>query len=362
MNYHKYKVCVYAICKNESKFVDRWYESVKEADEVYVLDTGSIDDSVAMLENYGVFVQKKEIVPWRFDVARNEALSMVPNDADICVCCDLDEVYEPGWRRKMEEVWASDTTRLRHIYNWKIVNDKPVVTFYYGKTHKRKGYMWIHPVHEILKYELGEEKIVTCDNIVLNHFPDYAKSRGEYLQLLELSVAEDPDDDRNMHYLGREYMYHNRFNEAIDTLIKHLALKKSTWQDERAASMRYIARCYRSLHRPNEAKLWYLKAIEEAPYLRDAYVEYATLLYELGEYTSAIHYLTLALTIKSHPMTYINEIFSWDYTIDNLLSCCYFFLGINDISLFYNERALKYDDKNEMLIKNHEIIKNTNEF
>ena len=28
---YKYKVCVYAICKNEEKFVDRWYESIKEA-------------------------------------------------------------------------------------------------------------------------------------------------------------------------------------------------------------------------------------------------------------------------------------------------------------------------------------------
>ena len=42
----KYKISVYAICKNEEKFVDRWYESMKEADEIYVLDTGSTDLSV----------------------------------------------------------------------------------------------------------------------------------------------------------------------------------------------------------------------------------------------------------------------------------------------------------------------------
>ena len=33
----KYKVCVYTICLNEEKFVDRWYESMREADEIYVL-------------------------------------------------------------------------------------------------------------------------------------------------------------------------------------------------------------------------------------------------------------------------------------------------------------------------------------
>ena len=31
----KNKVCVYAISKNEEKFAKRWYESMKEADEVY---------------------------------------------------------------------------------------------------------------------------------------------------------------------------------------------------------------------------------------------------------------------------------------------------------------------------------------
>ena len=36
-----YKICVYAICKNESKFIKRWYESIKGADYICVLDTGS---------------------------------------------------------------------------------------------------------------------------------------------------------------------------------------------------------------------------------------------------------------------------------------------------------------------------------
>ena len=46
------KIIVYAISKNESKFVNRWYNSMKEADEVYVLDTGStlINFDLMMLE------------------------------------------------------------------------------------------------------------------------------------------------------------------------------------------------------------------------------------------------------------------------------------------------------------------------
>ena len=356
---YKYKVCVYAICKNEEKFVDRWYESVKEADEIYVLDTGSTDNTVKKLTEHGVFVKIQEINPWRFDVARNKSLEMVPLDTDICVCIDLDEVYLPGWRTKLEIHWQENTTRARNTYNWYIKDGKPLVTFYYEKTHKRLGYSWIYPVHEVLKYNLGEEVIVTCDDIVLNHFPDNTKSRGSYLELLELSVKENPDDDRNRHYLGREYMYHHQWNEAIDTLINHLNLPKATWKDERAASMRFIARCYSNMDRLDEASLWYQKAIEEAPYLRDGYVEYAMLKYRMGKCDEVIYYLVRALKIKNHEKTYINEVFSYDYTIDNLLACAYYYLGMNDIALFFIDRALKYDKENEMLINNKKIIKNT---
>ena len=66
------------------------------------------------------------------------------------------------------------------------------------------------------------EKILTLDNITLNHYPDKTKSRKSYLPLLKLAVKEDPTNDRNMHYLGREYMYYNENDKAIKILKKHL--------------------------------------------------------------------------------------------------------------------------------------------
>ena len=356
MTKYMYKVCVYAICKNEEKFVDRWYGSMKEADEIYVLDTGSTDDTVSKLSELGVNVKSSVIDPWRFDVARNMAMEMIPEDTDICVCTDLDEVYESGWREKLENHWNDNTTRLRHIYNWKLVDGKPVVSFYYEKIHKRDGYKWTHPVHEVLKYDGNNEVFVTADDIVLNHYPDDSKSRGSYLPLLEMSVSEDPEDDRNMHYLGREYMYYQRWNDCIDTLIKHLNLKRATWKDERCASMRFIARSYINLNRYDEARIWLDKAMEEAPHLRDPFVEAGMLEYYQSNWLKVIEYLTKALCIKSHQRSYINEVFSWDYTIDNLLSVAYYNLGLYDISLFYIDRALEYDSSNEMLVNNRKII------
>ncbi len=51
------KICVYAICKNEEKGVDRWINSMKEADEIFVLDTGSTDKTVDKLKELGAIVK-----------------------------------------------------------------------------------------------------------------------------------------------------------------------------------------------------------------------------------------------------------------------------------------------------------------
>ena len=44
-----YRVCVYAICKNEAKFARRWMASMSEADDIVVLDTGSTDGTPELL-------------------------------------------------------------------------------------------------------------------------------------------------------------------------------------------------------------------------------------------------------------------------------------------------------------------------
>lgn len=353
-----YKICVYAIAKNESKFVKRWMESMKEADMVVVLDTGSTDDTVEQLKKYGATVVTKKIDPWRFDVARNESLKLVPEDVDICVCTDLDEVFKEGWRKILEESWNDNITKVKYHYNWHFDEDgKPDVTFYHEKIHKRKGYQWSHPVHETLQYKEGVEQVMILDEIVLNHYPDTMKSRKHYLPLLELAVKENPNDDRNIHYLGREYMYYQRWNDCIDTLIHHLELPNAVWKEERAASMRFISRSYIALKRIEEARMWLDKAIQEAPHLRDAYVERALLEYQVEDWEAVSKYCLAALQIKSNPKTYVNETFSFDHTVYDLLSLSSYYLGKYEAAYEYINKALALSPNNKRLLDNKEWIK-----
>ena len=355
----KLKIVVYAISKNESSFVDRWYESMKEADEIYVLDTGSTDDTVDKLKSHGINVKTEKIIHWRFDVARNKSLEMVPFDTDICVCTDLDEILETGWRKKLEDSW-NNSNRMRYKYNWSLDEyNKPIVTFLYEKIHDRHHYKWVYPVHEVLECSLDNEVVSTNDNIVLNHYPDKSKSRSSYLPLLELSVEENPNNDRNLHYLGREYMYYKEWNKSIETLIKHINLPSSTWKEERSASMRFISRCYLNLDRVEEARLWLQKAIKESPHQREGYVELALLEFNQKNFLKVIKNCIRAKRILKNEMIYINEPFCWDSTIDDLLSISYFNLGMKDEALFYIDKALEYDKTNERLIKNKEIFQSS---
>src|ERR1700677_1607120 len=101
------KIAIYTIALDELAHCERWVNSVKDADYLVVLDTGSTDGTVEKLRSLGVKVYEQSIKPWRFDVARNSAMAMIPLDADVCVSMDMDEFMADGWREKIEKAWSS---------------------------------------------------------------------------------------------------------------------------------------------------------------------------------------------------------------------------------------------------------------
>lgn len=186
------------------------------------------------------------------------------------------------------------------------------MVFWADKIHKNGCYRWASPVHETLAYTgEGAERFVDAAGVQLDHHPDETKSRGQYLPLLELAVREDPQNDRNCHYLGREYMFRGEWQKAIETLARHLTLPSAVWADERCASMRYIARCLRALEQDDSAERWLHRAIAEAPHLREPYMDYAQLLYTQERWYGLVDVLRAALAITERPRTYICEADAW---------------------------------------------------
>ncbi len=356
---NKYKICVYAICKNEEKFAERWMSSMNEADAVIVTDTGSTDSTVEKLKGAGAIVYEENVKPWRFDNARNISLSHVPDDTDIAVCTDLDEILRPGWRKHLENAWSNGATMGNYLYNWSLNPDgTPQTQFTYFKVHTKKEYTWECPVHEYLKY-IGSmpEKKVFIDGMILDHYPDSEKSRSSYLPLLEMAVKEQPYNDRMVYYLGREYMYNQRWSDCISTLQLHLKLPSAHWKEERCASMRWIAKSYGMQNNITEAYSWYYRAISEVPDMRDAYIEFAKLAYLKNDWTTVFFLTNEALKIKEKSKVYVNMGYSWDYTPNDLAAIACFNLGLYERALFHSKEALNFAPNDKRLLNNYLVIK-----
>lgn len=354
-----FRVAVYAICKNESAFVSRWVKSMSEADGIYVLDTGSTDDTVEKLSKLGVTVKQAEIKPWRFDVARNKSLELVPSDVDLCVCTDLDEVFHPGWRKAMEDAWSNEIQALSYRYTWSFNSDGTEgCVFWMSKAHARHDFRWVNPVHEVLEY-FGKGQCVekNAPGVQLDHHPDSNKSRGQYLPLLELAVKENPSNDRNVHYLGREYMFYKMWDKCRDTLIYHLSMPTATWADERSASMRFISRACRQLGREDESKQWILRAISEAPWLREPWLEACEIAYQEKDWLSVLYYARKALSITNRSQSYINEANSWGAKPWDLAALGAYNIGLYDLALEYGTQASVLEPNDERLLSNLSFYK-----
>ena len=213
------KICVYGIAKNESKFVNRFMDCLKEIKDVFILDTGSTDNTVELFKARGAIVNQKTYEHFTFDVARNDALSFVPEDFDVCISLDIDECIEPGFVDVIKEVWQDDTKAMSYFY---YTGDSHTNAFFDNKIHLRKDFTWVYPIHEVVRYiGDGEYKEIKDDRIKVYHNADKSKSRSFYLDLLEERVKNVPNDERNTRLLAREYLNIGENEKCIEWCNKY---------------------------------------------------------------------------------------------------------------------------------------------
>lgn len=350
-----YKICVYAIAKNEERFVDRFCDSAAQADYIAVLDTGSEDATAEKLKARGCIVGREIVEPWRFDEARNRSMELIPADTDIAVCVDLDEILLPGWREALENTWtdAAESGRFTNIRS-RGGDGTPGTAFLHTKLHRPGAMRWKYPVHEVLVRADGEPggESVTVAGMAVEHLPDLSKSRAQYLPLLELAVKENPEDARCAHYLGREYMYYGRWDEAIRELTRHLTLPSAAWREERAASKRYLSRCCAGKGENTEAMRWAMRAVCEQPALREDWYEAEKAAYALGDWSGVRYYGEHALQITQRSDTCINEEEAWGAEVHDLLALAYWNLGEPEKALAAGTRALELEPGNGRLRTN----------
>lgn len=327
------KIAVYAICKNESKFVERWIENIwcqgQGADAVYILDTGSTDSTLeffqAALNKFNIpsdwlHLKQKTIKPWRFDVARNENLRMIPaENFDVFYCVDLDElVIEDFWTDLRQMVFEHPNFyRIYYQYAWSHDEQtgEPKWYFWYDKIHGPKGWKWEYPVHEALvcednfRYGYTGEYHLDSNKIYLHHYPDPEKSRGSYLGLLELRAKEYPDDLYGLYYLSREYGFKFEFEKGLTTAIqlycRLIHQKLNGGLDDMnmlPSTCILIGKFFSELDLEDDAEYYLKKSLKYDLTLRDSYIRLAQLQAYQGKFQDC--YDTIAkMELNSKPVS-----------------------------------------------------------
>ena len=391
----KLKVAVYAITKDEEKFVQRWYDSMKYADYIIVMDTGSKDNTIEKFKsledgiaynnekdcytNGHLFIYSKIIIPWHFGVARQTSLELCPEDTDIYVSTDLDEFFEQDdWIEILKSKWNPEIhERAVYKYSWSHNKDgSSARIFHYNKIHN-KDWVWKYPVHELLCHKTrkneGYDSSRCCylfNEIHLHHFPDKTKPRTQYLPLLEARAEEDPNDYYGLIYLAHEYTYRQMYQKSIDTLNKILAKFNDRMTNiEKASCYLFIGDAYRSLLAINKetkdknnvnleslSASSYFLSMNIEPTYREAYLGIAKLYLDKNDYEKSIFYAKESLKNGVRHYTWLERDHSWTYEPYDILSLAYYYSGNKMTSLSYAVKALSYDKENERLKNNVDVI------
>jgi hypothetical protein len=229
------KTAVYTILKNELKFIEKWLYYAEPFDYKVLLDTGSTDGSWEFLQECAqkdskLIIEQKVFTPWRFDVARNYNLAMIPNEVVWCLSPDLDEYFSINTHNEMEKIISAvpDVTNIAcdriDVYS-PVVRVGPPHQIPSNKIHRKNDYKWVQPIYEHLRWaHPGYEKELYSDDIFLIHDQDFKKKeRPElYIKMLLEEYHANPTNTWCLWYLVNHYHRERNLNSYIPAACDYL--------------------------------------------------------------------------------------------------------------------------------------------
>lgn len=313
------KIAVYTIALNEEKFVERWYNSAKNADYLLIADTGSTDKTKRIAKKLGIKVVDISVKPWRFDDARNAALALLPDDIDICISLDMDEILVEGWREHLEKTTGTLIT-YKYVHDWRDIETQmhPRTSFITHKIHARHGYRWNFIVHELPIADRNENEVVEFCDLEIHHKPDVYKDRSSYIKLVSDTLKENPNSDRYQLYYAKSLFETGNFEKA------NIEYKKYVEMDLDETVLYDKAQSYIVLAFLNKNKTeYYLKqSIKTSPERREGYVSLAMYYFKREKWRRCEKLCKKALSIKELAYDHNYGEYAWGKLPDNMLYAC----------------------------------------
>ncbi len=335
----KNKICVYAICKNEEENLEAWLNSMSEADYIVVLDTGSTDKSFEILsEDKRVYRTERQIYDeWRFEVARNDSMYLIPEDANILVCTDIDEIFEPGWAEILRKNWKEDTDQAWYKYVWSHNEDgSEKVIFFNNKIHGR-SYYWKFPVHETLftdKKNINTINLYDDPNnmITLHHYQKYKESRNSYLPGLKTRVSEafnyEQPDYISFLYLTHQYYYEGLYEECIKYGERVLDRYRDNFSNMEIGSIfNFIGESYLKLNNELKAENYFNMGITNSIQFTGNYISSILLYQKQRRFEMAEVIIKTCDKYATRSYNWLEKANAYDYTLEMIKGVNAWYLG-----------------------------------
>jgi glycosyltransferase involved in cell wall biosynthesis len=368
------------IARNEALTLPRLIGSLKEfqsrGGEIWVLDTGSTDDTVEVAKSLGCKVEAvgdkfriqidkdladkintKFVVEgeapvvnageslFDFASARNY-ISTFPSN-DFIFTPDCDEIFTKFDIDKIDECINNGIEQLE--YNFVFSHDSfgnPAIKFSHCKAYDRRKLHWEGVIHEILTGQ-ARRQFLGEDVVYLEHYQNEKTNRTGYLKGLALDCYNNPTNDRNSHYFARECLYTGRFKTAIKEFKNHITM--NGWIMEAATSMMFIGDCEMYLGNTDEMLKWYMKSVDHCPERREPLMRLAEYYFKKGKHSQVIIFSEAALAIKETPFYSNDEKYYRDYP-HSLLYVSYWWTGNKLKSYEHWKKALAFCPTNPKYI------------
>lgn len=259
--------------KNEKDHIKDVLSSLSGVDEIVVVDTGSIDNTVELAKEFTdkVFTDYQ----WNDDFAeaRNHALSKCTGDWVISI--DGDEILQEGNLQKIRTIIESATPEQLHF---------SVLMTHRGSGQKHDlprifrndgSVSWRGAAHETL-YPV--QKNMTDVVIAYGWSTAHLLDPDRMMRILAKAVNSPDGTPRDMYYYAREFWYRKDYPQALRLFREYISI--ATWLPEKTDAMLYEARCLFLLQRGDEAREVCAKLIILNPMFKEALLFMAELHFE----------------------------------------------------------------------------------
>lgn len=326
-----YKIILNMIVKNESKIIERCLDAAKWVDGFFISDTGSTDDTMKIIQEWGERNNKIGAIAmnkWKnFGHNRTEAILqakqwLLQNNFDLkmtyLLFLDADMIFNGECLRKsihLADVWDVRQQNPHIVYaNLRVVRASVDI-------------VCKCPTHEYYEIYTPDIERRVFEEAAINDIGDGGckKDKAERdINMLKEALTTDPKNCRYWFYLANTYRDVRDFYNAI--LAYNNRIDIGGWFEETYCALVYKGDCHYVLKQYQEAVVSWLKAYNVDPQRGEALIRLSIHFRTISQQHTAMLFIDKGLKL---PLPLERQLFVekniYDYRFLYELSVCAFY-------------------------------------